>query len=252
MRTRSEASVSSLAAARRRASPPSEEHQLRRILDAHDEIVGAGLDIHRLVDVITHHAAELTHSSGAVLEVIEGDELVYWSASGSVIPFLGLRVHADRSLSGLAAKSNRVLACDDTETDPRVDREACRRLGVRSMLTAPLPYRGVNIGVLKVDSPWRKAYSGDDVEVLERLNTLIGAALAHAAEHALLAEQQLVARAVEEDDKASMAHHLEQIIETRKFQVAYQPIIDLQRSELVGHEALVRFPTSKAQWSDLK
>jgi diguanylate cyclase (GGDEF)-like protein/PAS domain S-box-containing protein len=46
-----------------------------------------------------------------------------------------------------------VLAvCADTETDPRVDREGCRRLGARSLITAPLRHRGVPLGAVTLTS----------------------------------------------------------------------------------------------------
>jgi EAL domain-containing protein (putative c-di-GMP-specific phosphodiesterase class I)/putative methionine-R-sulfoxide reductase with GAF domain len=244
-------SVVSLEAARRRQSPPDALETLRSVLALQGEIAAAGLDLHKVVDVITHRAQELTHSTGAVLEMFEGDELVYWSASGSVVPFVGLRVKADRSLSGLAASMGKVLVCEDSEIDPRVDRDMCRRVGLRSMVTAPLPYAGTHVGVLKVMSPFTKAYGPQDVEILEHLNTLIGAAIAHAAEHTQLAasmsaaveakrEEADVAAAVNRQQRA-LRRRLKNTIAAQDFRVVYQPICNLQTYQLVGHEALARF-----------
>jgi EAL domain-containing protein (putative c-di-GMP-specific phosphodiesterase class I) len=248
-------SVVSLEGARLRQNPPSEQEVLRCVLATHGEIVAAGLDLHRLVDVITRRAQELTRSEGAVLEVIDGDELVYWSASGSGSPFLGLRVSAARSLSGLAAAQNAVLVCDDSETDPRVDRDMCRRVGLRSMITAPLPYNGTVIGVLKVMSPWAKAYSPRDVDVLSQLNVLIGAAIAHAVTHRELAEQMSVATAAKyegdelDDDLAHerlVRRRIRSVIDNGEFRVVYQPVCNLQTGGLVGHEALARFTDDRS------
>ncbi len=238
-------SVQSLAAARRRHFPPTAEQSLREILDVHNEIVGAGFDLHKLVDIITRRAQELTESSGAVLEVMEGNEFVYWSASGSLEPFLGLRVTQERSLSGLAARCGKVLICDDSETDARVDRETCRRIGLRSMLVAPLPYKGASIGVLKVVSPWTRAYAAHDVQTLQRLNTLIGAALVQAAEHSLLAQRASVVSMPEVID-AQERDKVERAIAEGQFNIAYQPIVNLHESEVVGYEALARFPDGTA------
>jgi len=238
-------SVRSLAVARRRYFPPSEEESLRQILDVHSEIISAGFDLHRLVGIITRRAEELTQSSGAVLEIIEGDELVYWSASGNLAPFMGLRVDRERSLSGLAAKSGQVLICDDCETDTRVDRATCRRIGLRSMLVAPLPYRGTNIGVLKVVSPWTKAYATHDVQTLQRLNTVFGAALAQAAAHGRLVEQARKGTEIESPSE-NTRRRVERMIAARDFRIAYQPILNLHESTIVGYEALARFSDGTA------
>jgi GAF domain-containing protein len=45
----------------------------------------------------------------------------------------------------LAILKNEALACDDSETDPRVDRSGCRTAGVRSILVVPLPHGGQNL-----------------------------------------------------------------------------------------------------------
>ncbi len=254
--TKGPESVLSFEGARLRQSPPTEQESLRRILAVHGEIVAAGLDLHKVVDVVTRRAQELTRSEGAVLEVIEGDELVYWSASGSLAPFIGLRVKADKSLSGLSAKHNKVFVCADSETDDRVDRDMCRRVGLRSMITAPLPYNGTIIGVLKVVSPWAKSYSSHDVEILEQLNVLIGATIAHAVAHAELSERMSVAAQAKDDDAAvdgeqerrvrATRRRIRNVIADGEFRVVYQPICNLQTGNLVGHEALTRFPDERS------
>ena len=69
--------------------------------------------------------------------MVDGDELVYWSGSGSVRRHLGLRIPALGSLSGLCIARKSLLTCSDSEVDPRVNRDACRRVGLRSALQAP-------------------------------------------------------------------------------------------------------------------
>src|SRR5215472_12257952 len=91
-------SVTSLDAERRRQASVSDAELLQRMLAAHGEIVGAGLDLKKVVSVVTRRAQELTASSGAVVELVDGDELVYWAASGTVEPMLGLRVKTGNSL----------------------------------------------------------------------------------------------------------------------------------------------------------
>ena len=77
-------SVANLDAARRRLATISDAELLHRLLNTHGAIVGAGLDLQRVAAVVMRHVQELTHSSGAVIELLDGEELVYWAASGSV------------------------------------------------------------------------------------------------------------------------------------------------------------------------
>jgi EAL domain-containing protein (putative c-di-GMP-specific phosphodiesterase class I)/putative methionine-R-sulfoxide reductase with GAF domain len=245
--------VVQLETARRARLRGDETALLSRIVAVQGEIVQAGLDPHKVVDVVTRRAQELTHSTGAVVELLDGDELVYWSASGHVAPQLGTRVSAGRSLSGLCVKTGRVLLCNDSESDPRVDIEACRRLGLRSMLVAPLPYGDTIIGVLKVVAPWVDAYHDEDVRTLELLNTLIGATLSHAAHHASveaafnskLEEDRLIA-----DEREELRKRIRGIIDREAFDIAFQPVQALESGRVVGFEALARFTDSRTRSPD--
>lgn len=83
-------------------------------------------------------------------------------------------VAARAACRGLCVQQGELLHCSDSETGPRVDRDACRRVGLRSMLVMPLTHVGTTIGVLKVMSP---ADSG----TLRLMADLIAAAMFHAA-----------------------------------------------------------------------
>jgi EAL domain-containing protein (putative c-di-GMP-specific phosphodiesterase class I) len=236
--------VVDLASVRRARNARDETELLSRIISVQGEIVQAGLDPQKVVDVVTRRAQELTHSSGAVVEILDGDELVYWSASGTVLAQLGLRVRASQSLSGLCVKSGKVLRCDDSESDPRVDIEACRRVGLRSMLVAPLPFGGRIVGVLKVIAPYVDAYHDEDVRVLELMNELIGAAMSHAAHHrsvqVALDTQAEETRLIEEE-RGELRRRIRDIIDREAFEIVFQPVRALDSGDVVGYEALARF-----------
>jgi GAF domain-containing protein len=165
---------------RARAPDPA---MLRRIISTQGELSRAGLDPLKVVDIITRRAQELTRSSGAVVEMLDGSDMYYWSASGSAVAQLGLRIPVQGSLSGASVMAGRALRCDDSETDPRVNRAACRRVGLRSAIVLPLYCDDALVGVLKVLSPTTHAYRDEDVETLTLLGSFIGAALQHALEH---------------------------------------------------------------------
>src|SRR5262245_60184328 len=111
-------------------SPP----QLLAVIRTQTEIAKLGLDLSGVLALVADRARGITGAAGAVVEIAEGDEMVYRAASGSAAGLLGLRLRRSTSLSGLCVAAAVPLHCDDAEVDPRVDRDACHRVGLRSMV----------------------------------------------------------------------------------------------------------------------
>jgi diguanylate cyclase (GGDEF)-like protein len=72
------------------------------------------------------------------------------------------------------------VVISDTDDDVRVDGEACRRVGARSMVLVPLIHAGAAAGVLKVFSARPGAVGQDEARVLGLLGNVIGTGLARA------------------------------------------------------------------------
>ncbi|WP_269530953.1 diguanylate cyclase domain-containing protein [Chitinimonas sp. BJYL2] len=158
-------------------STAARETYLQRIIDTQSAIVQATLDLDAFMQLIVDTLQDLTEAVGAVIELVDGEHMLYRAASGAVAPHVGLRLRRDGSLSGLCVARAEVLLCEDSETDPRVDREACRRVGVRSMICAPLFRAGEAVGVLKVMSRETHGFDAEDVQTLNLLSGLLAAAL---------------------------------------------------------------------------
>ena len=152
-------------------------NRLQRIIDTQTAIVQSKLDLAGFMQLTVNTLQELTEARGAVIELVEGEWMVYRCGSGLMTEHVGLRLHRDGSLSGMCLKEMRSLCCEDSETDPRVDREACRCVGVRSMICAPLFRDGNPIGVLKVMSDRIDAFDAEDAQTLDLLAGVLGAAL---------------------------------------------------------------------------
>jgi diguanylate cyclase (GGDEF)-like protein len=158
---------------------PSREH-LRAIIQTQTEIAASDLDLDSVMELIAARAQELTGATAGVVEIADGDEMVYRVTTGEATPFLGVRLKKASSLSGLCVAEGRVLRSDDTAEDPRVDAVACKRVNARSMLCVPLVHQDQVAGVLKVYSPVPNGFDGGDVETLELLSDLIAAHMSHA------------------------------------------------------------------------
>ncbi|GFO56835.1 hypothetical protein GMSM_38420 [Geomonas sp. Red276] len=133
--------------------------RLAAVLNAQREVAAANLDYASLLQRILEIVSRLTGADGASLEVTDGHEIVYEAATGIASGFMGLRLQIAGSLSGHCLSMGELKRSDDTENDPRVDREACRHIGLRSMVVIPLRYDEHSFGVLKVMSS--KAYGFD-------------------------------------------------------------------------------------------
>jgi len=83
-------------------------------------------------------AAEATHASGAALALTRGDQMVCRAATGELAPGLGVPLSTRDGLSGACLQTRQPQLSVDTEEDARVDREASRLLGIRSILVVPV------------------------------------------------------------------------------------------------------------------
>jgi diguanylate cyclase (GGDEF)-like protein len=151
------------------------------IIKTQSEIAASDLDTDQVMHLVATRAQEITGATSAVIELPEGDEMVYAVTSGEATPYLGIRMDRRSTLSGLALDRGHVLFCEDTEIDPRVDRRASRRVNLRSMICVPLKHQGQAVGVLKVYSPNPRQFGPADVETLNLLSEAMSAHLAHAS-----------------------------------------------------------------------
>lgn len=216
-----------------------------RIIAAQTEIASLAHDPGRVVEAVVRRAQELTRSTGAAVEILDGEEIVYWAASGSASAQIGLRLPLHGSLSGMCIAENRVLRCDDAEHDPRVNLEACRRVGLRSMLVIPLQHEGRPFGVLKVLSPFPFAYRESDVRSMGMMATLVGAVLGHAIEYSGLLDEynhRIEADRCEARRREESIAAIHALIREHAIEMVFQPIVALDARRIFAYEALARFP----------
>jgi CHASE3 domain sensor protein len=140
------------AEARAGAIQRKEAERFAQIVAIQRNIAGHSLNLQDAMQAMTERTQDLTDADGSIVEMLEGDEMVYRAANGAGRQHIGLRLRAEGSMSGLCVRENAILKCDDSEADARVDREACRKVGLRSMVVVPLRHDGEAIGVLKVMS----------------------------------------------------------------------------------------------------
>jgi len=143
------------------------------------EAIDRGLispDVAPMMRVVVERSMTSAGGDGTVLELADGDSLLYVAAAGAGVPFIGARVQATLSLSGLSVRTGEVQCCRDSELDPRVDREACRKIGVRSMICVPIGLGADTLAVLKVYSGRPDWFDDSAIERVRLLAEMTGLA----------------------------------------------------------------------------
>ena len=168
-------------------------NRLNEIVRLQTTLSESQLGISQFMEQIVQRMLELTEASGAVIEMIDGDDMIYTAASGTLTRFIGLRLKRKGSLSGLCVEKAALLIAADTRTDPRVDRAACEKVGAGSMIVAPLTRVNETVGVLKLIGTQPNAFPTNAAQTLQLMAGFLGAALGNQVQYkknqALLAER---------------------------------------------------------------
>lgn len=121
--------------------------------------------------VIAQRAQAFTNASGTAIALSEGnaDEFTCRARSGAAAPEVGTTMRLEGSFTGLCVQTGKELRCDDAETDTRVDTNAIRALGIRSMVVTPIKEDNKVIGVLACFAPTAHAFTITHVAVLKTM-----------------------------------------------------------------------------------
>ncbi len=141
------------------------------------ELVAAGDHIlEPILDTIADAARLLTDASGAALAMWKDGAMVCRARSGETAPPIGAKLDAETGISGECLRTGAMQYCTDAEEDPRVDKEACRSRGLRSIAVLPIVgaiqgARETN-GILVVFSTQPAAFSESHIAILQQLASL--------------------------------------------------------------------------------
>ena len=233
--------------------------------------MGQTIDPMRLMQRVTDRTLELiANADGVMFGLVDDNEVTYVCGAGNQVSHLGTTVELGSSLSGLAARTGTLQRCDNTETDPRVDTVACRRLSVASLVCVPLTRARETLGVLAVNATHPYAFTDDDVATLTRLADFVSVAIGSAWDLSRVSSQLLdvnhparttpstTASVTTSSDTASRyvmnilspdtvdridsGQRTQRILDdpTALFMV-FQPIVEVATGDIAAFEALARF-----------
>jgi len=150
-------------------------------------------DLHAALQLLAERAQYITGASGAALALIDGGVMICRASAGPSAPKVGSELQVQAGLTGASVRLKKVLRCDDTELDPRVNREGCRALGIRSVMVTPLLRESDVVGVFELLADRTGAFEERDVTALGQLSQMVLTALEH-AEAAQRAPSEIAAR----------------------------------------------------------
>lgn len=134
------------------------------------EIAG---DEDAVLDLITESALNLTGASGAALAFVTDEKMVCRARAGEPSPPLGAAIDVKQGLSGECVRSGLLVSCADATSDPRVDPEVCRALGIASLMAAPIKSASDVVGLIEVFSRHPNSFTKAHETVLQQLVEMI-------------------------------------------------------------------------------
>ena len=127
----------------------------------------------KVLQLITECALSLTGARDAALAFLTDDKMICRARAGEPTPPLGAPVDVQRGLSGECVRSGRLVSCEDTGNDPRIDPEVSRALGIGSLIAAPIVSDLRVVGLLEVFSPHSRGFTKAHETILDRLVEMI-------------------------------------------------------------------------------
>ncbi len=163
--------------------------------------LSAELALEIVLSEIVEQACWATGATGAAIVLRRDGEMICRARSGLTAPELGSRLDEAFGLSGECIRTRRTQRCDDVLVDQRVDREASRRLGVRSVTVMPLLRGAELVGVFELFSS-QPASFGEQAEL--KLEALAGRILSSLARAGQFSQPQPEPRSIAESIEESI------------------------------------------------
>jgi TonB family protein len=117
---------------------------------------------------IVAQAIAATAAKGVALALRAGPDapVVCCASEGDMAPPPGTPLDESSGFTAECVKKGAFIVCEDSETDTRVDRFVCARLGVRSIVAIPVENEGATVGILEALSDQQAAFTKQHIEVL--------------------------------------------------------------------------------------
>ena len=151
---------------------PPASRPLLAVEDLEKEIADRGLERDAALAFVAERMRGWVSASGIAIALGSRQEMICRASAGAAPP-VGARLQSNSGLSGECVRTGRLVRCDDTETDVRVDAAVCRQLELRSAVLLPILDSGDMRGVLEIFFSQPRAFASDDIRRFEQVAALV-------------------------------------------------------------------------------
>jgi len=158
--------------------------RLERIIATQRDVAAASsVDLEHVMDVIVDRAMALTRAEGAMIHLIDGEDVVTRAACGIATRFLHNRRPLSQSVSRFAIAARAPVLIEHAEDDPRLNAKLRSLVGDRSHICVPLFAGQQPFGALSVMSTSEEErLNEEDRQTLELLAGVLSEGVSRAAE----------------------------------------------------------------------
>jgi type II secretory pathway predicted ATPase ExeA len=110
-----------------------------------------------------------TGASGTAIAVAGLDGMICCARAGTVAPALGALVDIRQGLTGESIRRRKLLVCNDTKANRRIDTRACTAQDIRSMAILPLLSGRKVVGIVGMFSDRTNAFNRPELETLKTM-----------------------------------------------------------------------------------
>ena len=162
----------------------------QRALNKMGRLIASSLDVEQILQQVIQIVPPLVNADGVSILLKEGeDKLVFAAASGEGAKNLpGQTIPADRGIAGEVLASGSPSMLKQPQDRQKLYREVEEISGyhTRSLLAVPLVLADEVIGVMEAVHAQEKAFTEDDLHLLEVAGTWVSVAIGNARQHAAI------------------------------------------------------------------
>jgi len=155
---------------------------LAEIVATQHQIQMANLDLREALDLIAERAKRIVHADGALIGLLQENELQYRAGSGSALKLVGMLMPAESCLTTECLKYGATLQSKDVSVEYRLEPESCLKLGIHGLIAVPVFYQGSVIGSLELHYGKVNAFREPDIRTCQLMAGLVTEAKARAEE----------------------------------------------------------------------
>ena len=136
-------------------------------------------DLDAALQLLADRAQFITGASGAAIALRRDgrNDMQCRASAGSNAPELGALLSTEFGLSGESVRTRQLLRCDDATRDTRVNQDACRQLGIASVVVMPVVNDDEVLGVFELFSGQANAFGDRDLSAVQRLTEMVETAV---------------------------------------------------------------------------